>query len=266
MGVSYSTARWLAPASFLIDFAAQQYGLLSSPNMKDINDANQSFFSPYPYFIGGFFFPQQIIQLVWLYRLWKLDPRKSELERKELDQIVDFVPYYSVGNLCIAVWMIFWNNNRLDISHIFVTINSITQIYYLVAKLQPMNTRSTSSVLTHLVSKTFAGIGVLDLLHNGSAGFFKDQAPSTLVKALTGIGFGLASASSDWIFGGCLVYDLVAMAVGQSGSWRNLLGAYAVGSAAIVGARNWARPPYYSKNPAYDLAPENDDDEAAERV
>ncbi len=102
MGVSHSTARWLAPAAFLADFAAQQYGMLSSPNMKDIHDANLSFFSPQPFFIGAFFFPQQIIQLAWLYRLWKLDPKKSEVERKELDQMVDYVPYYALGNVCIG--------------------------------------------------------------------------------------------------------------------------------------------------------------------
>ena len=101
MGVSLSTARWLAPASFLIDFAAQQYGMLSTPNMKDIHDQNLSFFSPQPYFIAGFFFPQQIFQVVWLYRLWKLDEKKPA-ERKELETMVDFVPFYSIGNLCIA--------------------------------------------------------------------------------------------------------------------------------------------------------------------
>jgi len=101
MGISYSTARWVAPASFLIDFACQNYGMLSSPNMKDIHDRNLSFFSPQPFFIAGFFFPQQLFQVAWLYRLWKLDPSKPG-ERAELDQIVDFVPYYCVGNLCIA--------------------------------------------------------------------------------------------------------------------------------------------------------------------
>ncbi len=38
-----------------------------------------------------------------------------------------------------------------------------------------------------------------------------------------------------------MVYDLVALAAGQSGSWRNLLGAYAVGAGAIVAAKNIAR-------------------------
>ncbi|KAL8699682.1 MAG: hypothetical protein Q9201_005867 [Fulgogasparrea decipioides] len=221
--------------------------------MKDIHDKNLSFFSPQPYFIGGFFFPQQLFQLVWLYRLYKLDPKKPG-DRGELDQIVDYVPYYSLGNLCIATWMVFWNSERLDISNIFVIVNSLTQLYYLINKLPTMNTNSTSSILTHIVSKTFAGIGILDLLHNGSAAFAKDQPASTMVKALTGVGFGLASTMSDWIFGGCMVYDLVALAVGQSardGGWAKLLGAYAVGSAAIVGAKNLARPPYNGPNSGY---------------
>jgi hypothetical protein len=101
MGVSLSTARLLAPTSFIIDFAAQQYGMFSTPNMKQIHDQNLSFFSPQPFFIAGFFFPQQLFQVGWLYRLWKLDENKPE-ERRELEQIVDFVPYYSLGNLCIA--------------------------------------------------------------------------------------------------------------------------------------------------------------------
>lgn len=137
--------------------------------------------------------------------------------------------------------MFFWNQGRLDISNLFVCINSFAQLYYITAKLQPMNTKSTSSVLTHVVAKTFAGIGVLDFLHNTSAAFFKDMAPSTTVKVLTGLGFAAGSAMGDWIFGGCLVYDLVALTVGQTGQWSNLLGAYAVGSAAIVGAKNLAR-------------------------
>lgn len=137
--------------------------------------------------------------------------------------------------------MIFWNSSRLDISNIFVCINSFTQLYYITAKLAPMNTKSTSSILTHVVAKSFAGIGVLDFLHNTSAAFFKNQSPSTAIKALTGVGFGLGAAASDWIFGGCLVYDLAILAVGQTSrdsGWSKLLGMYAVGAAGIVAARN----------------------------
>jgi hypothetical protein len=70
--------------------------------------------------------------------------------------------------------------------------------------------------------------------------------PSLLIKASTGILFAGLGSASDWIFGGCLVYDLVALAVGQSQynstkSWGTMLGAYAVGTAAIVGVRNWVR-------------------------
>lgn len=137
--------------------------------------------------------------------------------------------------------MIFWNSSRLDISHIFVTINSFAQLYYITRRLGPMNTSSTPSVLTHIVSKTFAGIGVLDFLHNYSAAFRVGEHPSTLIKVVTGVGFGLASAFSDWIFGGCLVYDLVALSAGQSGDWSKLLGLYAFASAGIVGVRNLVR-------------------------
>lgn len=246
MGVSLSTARYLAPASFIYDFAAQQYGIFSEPTMKQIHDQNLSFFSPQPYFIAGFFFPQQFFQLAWLYRLWKLDSKKPN-ETKELDEIVKFVPYYALGNVCIGTWMFFWNSGQLKAADIFVVINSTAQLYYVFTQLEPMNTKSWSSILTHVVSKTFAGIGVLDLLHNTSVGFYNhDTSPSGLVKILTGLGFAGLSAVSDWIFGGCLVYDLIGLSVGQATystdkSWSSLLGGYALGSAAIVGLKNYFR-------------------------
>jgi len=58
--------------------------------MQDIHDQNLAAFSPQPYFIGGFFFPQQLFQLAWLYRLYKLDPKKPA-ERTELDQISEMI-------------------------------------------------------------------------------------------------------------------------------------------------------------------------------
>lgn len=141
--------------------------------------------------------------------------------------------------------MIFWNQSALKTANVFVLVNSFTQLYYIFGRQPAMNTRSTSSVLTHIVSKTFAGIGVLDLLHNGSVAYFDHQGPSLTVKILTGLGFGALASASDWIFGGCLVYDLIALSVGQRGigetDWSNLLGVYALGAAGIVAARNLAR-------------------------
>ncbi|OHE99623.1 hypothetical protein CORC01_04981 [Colletotrichum orchidophilum] len=250
MAVSLSTAKWLAPLSFAVDFAAQSYGMLSTPNMKSVHDANLSFWSPQPFFIAGFFFPQQLFQLAWLYRLYKADP-KIEPMAPDMGTMVDFAPFYAIGNFCIATWMIFWNNSNLKISNIFVIINSLAQLYYIFNRLPPMNTKSVNSVLTHVVAKTFAGLGVLDLLHNGSVAYFVHQQPTTTVKVLTGVGFGLLSTVSDWIFGGCLIYDLIALSVGQSAygnaGWGRLLGIYAGGAAAIVGARNLMRPPYVSQ-------------------
>lgn len=242
MGISYSTARYIAPASFLYDFAAQQYGLNSTPNMQTIHDRNLSFWSPQPYFIGGFFFPQQFFQLAWLWKLWRLDTTVPS-QKRELDQIVRYVPFYVLGNVCIGTWMFFWNSEQLKISNIFVVINSTAQLYYVLTQLEPMDTKSWPSILNHVVAKTFAGIGVLDFLHNLSVAYYKDVTPGIAVKALTGLGFAGLAGLSDWILGGCLVYDLIGLAVGQSQygnqAWSQMLGGFAVGTAAIVGLRNY---------------------------
>jgi len=136
--------------------------------------------------------------------------------------------------------MFFWNSNELKAANVFVVINTVSQLAYLTTRLRPLNTKSTNSILTHVVAKTFAGIGVLDLLHNTSAAYFKGVPPSGLVKILTGVGFAGLASMSDWIFGGCLAYDLVALSVGQSGTaWGQLLGGYAAMTAGIVGLKNW---------------------------
>jgi len=145
-------------------------------------------------------------------------------------------------------WMLFWNSENLKTSNIFVLINSFTQLYYVFGRLGPMDRSSTSSILTHFNAKTFAGIGVLDVFHNCGVAYFNHQThdPSTLIKVVTGLSFGVLATGSDWIFGGCLVYDLIALAVGQriyqhGTGWSNLLGAYALGTAGIVGVKNFLR-------------------------
>ncbi|KAF2014891.1 hypothetical protein BU24DRAFT_423788 [Aaosphaeria arxii CBS 175.79] len=239
MGNSQSAARVVAPLSFLYDFSAQQYGMFSKPNMLDVHNRNLAAFSPYPYFIAGFFFPQQIFQLVWLWKLWKSDGTPQENET-----MGRFAWVYSLGNVCIGTWMFFWNSNDLKTSNVFVIINTVAQLAYISTQLPPLDTSSTPNVLTHIVSKTFAGIGVLDLLHNTSAAYYRNVPPSSLVQIATGLGFAAAAGVSDWIFGGCLVYDLVALSVGQEGSWGRLLGGYAALTAGIVGLRNWLYPRY----------------------
>lgn len=135
--------------------------------------------------------------------------------------------------------MFFWNANDLKTSNVFVIINTVAQLGYIATALEPLDTRSTPNYLTHIVAKTFAGIGVLDLLHNTSAAYFKDVGPNALVQVATGVGFAAAASVSDWIFGGCLVYDLLALAGGQSGNWSRLLGGYAAMTAGIVGFKNF---------------------------
>ena len=101
--------------------------------------------------------------------------------------------------------------------------------------------RTKDNTLTHLVAKTFAGIGILDLIHNGSVALYPGVPPNTLVKVLTGVGFGAAALASDGIMGFCLAYDLLSLFLGQSGDWKLLLGGYAAGVAGLVGYRAWNR-------------------------
>ena len=137
--------------------------------------------------------------------------------------------------------MVFWNSEHLKLSNVCVIINSFSQLYYVFGRLEPMNTESVTSILNNVVARTFAGTGMLDLLHNFSIAYFQDVPATATVKVATAVGFGLLSAASDWIFGACMVYDLLGIAVGQSGSWRNLLGVYALGSAAIVSVKSLVR-------------------------
>ena len=85
----------------MFNFAAQQYGMLSKPSMLDVHNAHQSFFSPQPWFIAGFFFPQQLFQVAWLWRLWRLDATDTK-QRRELQVMSDYAPYYALGNVCIG--------------------------------------------------------------------------------------------------------------------------------------------------------------------
>ena len=78
-------------------------------------------------------------------------------------------------------------------------------------------------------------------------------------KILTGVLFGLLAlaggSASDFIFGGCLVYDLAALAVGQkqygNEDWSKLLGVYAGGTAVIVGLKNLIWWPYDKRGEGY---------------
>jgi hypothetical protein len=87
----------LAPVSFVYDFAAQQYGIFSSPNMMDIHKQNPAAFSPKAQFIGAFFGPQQLLQVWWLWKLYKRQGTAAELEMMD-----KFAWVYSLGNFCIG--------------------------------------------------------------------------------------------------------------------------------------------------------------------
>ena len=83
-------------------------------------------------------------------------------------------PLLEPGNTMIGLWMFAWNSEHLKLAQLFVTINSLSQLFYVYALLPP-STRENRS--TRLVAQTFAGIGLLDLIHNGSVAFYEGVAP-----------------------------------------------------------------------------------------
>ncbi|KAJ3489781.1 hypothetical protein NLI96_g1896 [Meripilus lineatus] len=167
-------------------------------------------------------------------------PDKDLSSQEAVQTAIEYAPIYALGNLCIgtifssvtlitnsanyeieshghiaAGWLFFWLKESFTASQLLVTINTAAQLYA-VSQLPPL--KSTSHPLlhtTHLVAKTFAGIGILDFVDNGAVALRYSAPPSTLVQILTYAAFPLATALSKPLFGSILVYDLVAIFVGQ---------------------------------------------------
>ena len=70
-------------------------------------------------------------------------------------------------NFAAAGWLFFWLREEFTMSQALVTVNTAVQLYA-VSRL-PALTASSPRLLwaTHLVAKTFAGIGILDFIDNG---------------------------------------------------------------------------------------------------
>ncbi|KAI0638375.1 hypothetical protein C8Q77DRAFT_1048118 [Trametes polyzona] len=256
MGNEVSRARVLTVSSFLTNFAVQTYGMVTTPNMKDIAEANHFAFSPNPWFIAAFFSGQVVLQLAWIRKLFQHDPPGgyqaigdapgSVADAKESERgwkvALSYAPVYALGNFCIAGWLFFWLREDFKASQVLVTINTVAQLLA-VAALPPLTPHSSSLLhYTHLVAKTFAGIGVLDFIDNGGVAAAYRAPPSTLVQAATYLFFPLAAAASKPLFGSILVYDVVAVAVGQAGvfgagPWPTRLGWTALATAGVVGVK-----------------------------
>ncbi|KAI8980582.1 hypothetical protein BD414DRAFT_420732 [Trametes punicea] len=256
MGNEVSRARALTVSSFLVNFAVQTYGMVTTPNMKDIAEANHFAFSPNPWFIAAFFSGQVVIQLAWIRKLFQNDPpggyqtiepnANPEITAKENERAwnvaLNYAPVYALGNFCIAGWLFFWLREDFKASQVLVTINTFAQLLA-VAALPPLTPNSSSLMrFTHYVAKTFAGIGVLDFIDNGGVALWYRAPPSTLVQAATYAFFPLAAAASKPLFGSILLYDVFAVAVGQrgvsgAGAWPTRLGWTALATAGVVGVK-----------------------------
>ena len=87
---------------------------------------------------------------------------------------------------------------------------------------------------TYVLSRLFLGIGILDVLQTGAIAL-EILSAGTMTKAFTGVVFMGTAAVADPLLCAVLCYDLLALIVGQSGSWRKVLAAYA-GVVGLVAA------------------------------
>lgn len=56
----------------------------------------------------------------------------------------------------IGLWMFAWNSEHLKLAQLFVTINSVAQLYYVYTLLPAGDEKNRA---TRLTAQTFAGIG-----------------------------------------------------------------------------------------------------------
>lgn len=257
-------ARVLVLGSWAINFGCQLYGMLTKPNMKDIADNNHYAFSPNPWFIAAFFSMQTILQLYWIKGFFSFSGRptythkitlppapirndgngsspmlsayamRPEMVNEPEPAMMAYAPIYTLGNICIAAWMVFWMQESFWLSQVCVTINTFAQLYAVFYLLSPTSdyAMENSNTLTHLVAKTFAGIGVLDFFDNGAVALRYTGPPSNGLIIIFGLLLlGLTAFSSparDPTLPLALVYDLVAILAGQVGRsgfghWRGSL-------------------------------------------
>ncbi|KIJ09943.1 hypothetical protein PAXINDRAFT_119725, partial [Paxillus involutus ATCC 200175] len=228
MNLQLLRTRVLVTGSFLINFGCQLYGMLTRPNMKEVADANHFAFSPNPFFIAAFFAMQVVLQLYWIKNLFIVNSvtlAQPEYTNEPEPTQVAYAPIYALGNLCIAAWMVFWTKEWFWAAQAMVTINTLIQlyaVYYLLGIYYSPFAPSMYNMSTHLVAKTFAGISVLDFLDNGAVAVGYLGPPSVPVQILTVVLFIRLAVSSDTAFRLCILYDILALLVGQP-TWRPAL-------------------------------------------
>lgn len=225
MGNDISRAQILTIGSFAVNFSTQLYGMLTSPNMKEVADrvsSHRPAHALYMYSLRdsttmhfhrtlGSSLPSS--QAKWCYSsrgyanysLWiRLAIRVSTTTARKPPKMLrpyrrplsthPYMRWETFASVSVATtvaypwphrsaagWLFFWLREEFTASQVLVTINTVAQLAA-VTRLPPITPGSSRlMVLTHLVAKTFAGIGVLDLLDNG--GVVGVRAPVPIFSA-----------------------------------------------------------------------------------
>ncbi|KAG8901997.1 hypothetical protein FRB99_004981 [Tulasnella sp. 403] len=229
--------RCLALASIATNLATQGWGMLTSPTTQDVSDHNFSAFTPLAPLVGISFVVQQAVGIYWTWRMFNQPTPEHH----------SYALTFSLGNLSLTLWCLAWHYERFLASCGFLILNTFVHLLFISTRLPPI---SYDNWDTHTVANLFAGLGILDIFHNGAVayqayiqqglGIVDYIAPSLPIKLITGLVFISGSACGEWILGEVLVFDLMALSVAQRGSWATLLGVYALLCSLTVGLRNWS--------------------------
>lgn len=98
--------QWLAPSIFTLDLAVQIYGIFASPSLSDVHYANLSIFSPNLSFVIVGFSPLQLLQVIWLWKIWRSGFNPPFIQHDPVDKdgqlMLAYVPYFVLCHICLA--------------------------------------------------------------------------------------------------------------------------------------------------------------------
>jgi len=216
----------LAPASFALNITAMIWALVAQPDLQTISDRNPCAFTPSNPMIGVIFAMQTLASAYWLHRARKL-PTEEDEEAHSMR--VSYTVPFIIANMYLATWAIFWHREWFIASGLVLFAGVLVQAFFVYQTrdvVLPMD--------TYVLSRLFLGIGILDVLQNGAIAL-EILSAGTMTKVFTGVVFIGTAAVADPLLCAILCYDLLALIVGQSGSWRKVLAVYA-GVVGLVAA------------------------------
>ncbi|KAJ7269392.1 hypothetical protein B0H12DRAFT_1249909 [Mycena haematopus] len=227
-------ARFLAVATFVSATLAQGYAFLIRSSAKD------AVYAPNPYFLIVFFVIQTGLQLYWIMQLfhgvhqsrgpallpgehdrWSGVEMEAEtnLSGGEPAQMA-YILLYTISNVFIVGSTSTWQFGHFAASQICMALSTACQLYFIFIVLNTSGRHAWTpkNKLTHLVAKTGAGVALLYMWRAWGVMDISPHRPAIHQQANCGVLVLLLAFASgpDPTLGICLLFDLAALAVGDT--------------------------------------------------